>query len=151
MKCPKCGEIKERINFQDTTDRLIGLVYASNGKGKNFSRIIDGALPSKNLIDRMESEVLNDACASLPSSLLPKWSGIVNPAMYGISTHSDFLNKRQRLVPIPAISATYSGAIRPPIPVHSGRLFRRIPATPSERSDAGVEISFAERLGRVKL
>ena len=35
---------------------------------------------------------------SLPTSELPVWSGIVNPALYGITTHADFLNKRQRLV-----------------------------------------------------
>ena len=35
---------------------------------------------------------------SLPTSELPVWSGIVNPALYGIKTHADFLNKRQRLV-----------------------------------------------------
>ena len=48
-------------------------------------------------------------------------------------------------MPIPVISATHSGASRPLIPIHSGRLFRRIPATPSEQSDTGVRISFIER------
>ena len=55
------------------------------------------------------------------------------------------------MLPIPVISASCSDLFRPPVPVHSGRQFRRIPATPSERSDAGVEISFTERSGRVKL
>jgi hypothetical protein len=43
---------------------------------------------------------------------------------------------------IPVIPAGHSGAFRPPIPIYSGRLFRGIPATPSERSDAGAEILF---------
>ncbi len=34
------------------------------------------------------------------------------------------------MLPIPVIPATQSGAFRPPVPIHSGRLFRRIPATP---------------------
>jgi hypothetical protein len=55
------------------------------------------------------------------------------------------------MVPIPVIPATHSDPFRPPIPNHSGRLFRGIPATPSERSDAGVEIYLTERSGRVKL
>jgi hypothetical protein len=48
-------------------------------------------------------------------------------------------------LPIPVIPAGHSDLFRPPVPIHSGRLFRKIPATPSERSDAGVEIFFTER------
>jgi hypothetical protein len=33
------------------------------------------------------------------------------------------------LMPIPVISATHSGGKRPLVPIHSGRLFRSIPAT----------------------
>jgi predicted metal-dependent phosphoesterase TrpH len=54
-------------------------------------------------------------------------------------------------LPIPVISATGSDLFRPLVPVYSGRQFRGIPATPSERSDAGVEIFLTERSGRVKL
>jgi len=51
------------------------------------------------------------------------------------------------LLPIPVISATHSGGNRPPVPDDSGRLFRMIPATPSERSDAGVKRFSTKRSG----
>lgn len=41
-------------------------------------------------------------------------------------------------MPIPLIPATHSEGSRPAVPNESGHPFRSIPATPSERSDAGV-------------
>jgi hypothetical protein len=41
-------------------------------------------------------------------------------------------------VPIPLIPATHSEGSRPAVPIESGHLFRFIPATLSERSDAGI-------------
>lgn len=49
-------------------------------------------------------------------------------------------------MPIPVIPAGPCDLFRPPIPGHAGRLFRGIPATPSERSEAGIEVSLNERL-----
>ena len=34
----------------------------------------------------------------LPNTPVEKWSGIVNPGIYGIETHSDIFNLRQKLV-----------------------------------------------------
>jgi hypothetical protein len=41
-------------------------------------------------------------------------------------------------VPIPLIPATQSEGFRPAVPIEGGHLFRSIPATLSERSDAGI-------------
>ena len=41
-------------------------------------------------------------------------------------------------VPIPLIPATQSEGFRPAVPIEDGHLFRSIPATLSERSDAGI-------------
>jgi len=41
-------------------------------------------------------------------------------------------------VPIPLIPATQSDGFRPAVPIEGGHLFRSIPATLSERSDAGI-------------
>ncbi|MFQ6749082.1 DUF1156 domain-containing protein, partial [Bordetella pertussis] len=35
---------------------------------------------------------------ALPATTLPAWSGIVNPALYGMRGHADLFNPRQRLV-----------------------------------------------------
>ena len=42
------------------------------------------------------------------------------------------------MVPIPLIPATHSEGFRPAVPIEGGHLFRSIPATLSERSDAGI-------------
>ncbi len=42
-------------------------------------------------------------------------------------------------LPIPVIPDNHSGAFRTPVPIHSGHLFRRIPATPPGGADAGVK------------
>jgi len=40
-------------------------------------------------------------------------------------------------MPIPMIPAGHSEGIRPAVPIEGSHMFRSIPATPSERSDAG--------------
>jgi hypothetical protein len=49
----------------------------------------------------------------------------------------EFLREQDH-VPIPVIPATQSEGFRPAVPIEGGHLFRSIPATLSERSDAGI-------------
>ena len=48
-------------------------------------------------IKKLEKSLLKELNSGLPKSKLPKWSGIVNPALYGIDTHGDIFNPRQRV------------------------------------------------------
>ena len=54
------------------------------------------------------------------------------------STHKDSGNKLVEVLQLPA----YSDAIRPPIPIHSGRPFRSIPATPEGVMEAALDNRF---------
>lgn len=99
LNCPFC---KERINEVDVLsceDVMTGFIKNRKGPGKDF---LDSnpqeAIPSNNLIYKKEQELLEKLDVKLPDSELPVWSGIVNPALYGIKTHADFLNHRQRLL-----------------------------------------------------
>ena len=64
--------------------------------GKSF--IVSRQLDEKTLtsIETVEKKALRLLEAELPKSELPKWSGIVNPALYGVKTHADIFNSRQR-------------------------------------------------------
>jgi len=98
VKCPKCGAINSNIDIKFCDEKIIGLVKISNSRGKEFLNSTEKAIPNKDYMNNLESTILNELNIDLPKSKLPKWSGIVNPAIYGIETHSDFLNKRQRIV-----------------------------------------------------
>jgi putative DNA methylase len=96
--CPKCGQTHKGISIKDAKDELAGLVAFGECTGKEFLSPNDAATPSPELIKRLESNALKSLSADLPTSTLPRWSGIVNPALYGIETHAEFLNPRQRAV-----------------------------------------------------
>ena len=95
--CPYCHELQEKIAVPDCDDALLAIINAEKG-GKSFSLAPENAMPSIAAIDEEEKRVLNEIHAELPKSELPVWSGIVNPALYGIKTHADFLNRRQRML-----------------------------------------------------
>lgn len=103
--CPKCGHSHDDLSAKEAKDELIGLVKLAKPTGKEFKLSNDKARPSKDVISKIETAVLEDLNIDLPSSELPKWSGVVNPALYGIETHSDFLNPRQRVTLLLLIKA----------------------------------------------
>jgi putative DNA methylase len=104
IKCPKCGNL-ESADIRNCKDELISAVSSQAGAGKTFSSDIAGCVPTGELIAATEQSALDTLHTELPQSLLPVWSGIVNPAVYGIRTHSDVLNRRQRAVLILLIKA----------------------------------------------
>jgi len=99
LHCPKCGAILKDIDVLKCEDVMTAYITNRPGSGKDF---LDAkqkeAIPFDKEIVAEESILLKKLNTSLPESELPVWSGIVNPALYGIKTHADFLNKRQRLV-----------------------------------------------------
>lgn len=96
--CPKCGKKQEKVSVKTCEDALVALISNNQKQGKSFHIVEEPAIPSDAKINLKEKELLEAMDFTLPSSELPKWSGIVNPALYGIDTHADFLNKRQRMV-----------------------------------------------------
>ena len=97
--CPNCQKIIDKVNVLDCEDFMTALIKNREGAGKDFISIDSKiAIPDAEKISNEEEKVLSKLDISLPVSELPVWSGVVNPALYGIKTHADFLNKRQRLV-----------------------------------------------------
>ncbi len=99
LHCPKCRKLIEKVNVLDCEDVMTALIKNRKGAGKDFVNIDEKiAIPNVEEIKSEEDRVLEKLAISLPTSELPVWSGVVNPALYGIKTHADFLNRRQRLV-----------------------------------------------------
>ena len=95
--CPYCHALQEQISVSDCEDILLAIINTEKS-GKSFSLAPKNAVPPSAAIAEEEKRVLNEIHAELPRSALPIWSGIVNPALYGIKTHADFLNRRQRML-----------------------------------------------------
>lgn len=95
--CPHCGALQEKVDVRKCEDVLLATID-SEKSGKSFSLAPENAVPSLADINAAEERLLSELRVSLPESELPVWSGIVNPALYGIKTHADFLNRRQRLL-----------------------------------------------------
>lgn len=96
--CPKCSSRFSNINIKNCNDELIALIKPAESKGKEFLIPAKDAVPAPELLQEMEQKILQELGIILPDAKLPKWSGIVNPALYGIETYSDFLNPRQRIL-----------------------------------------------------
>ena len=97
--CPECKSQIEKVNVLDCEDVITAIIKNRRGAGKDFINAKGiMAIPSAEQINSEEKKMLEKLDISLPISELPVWSGVVNPALYGIKTHVDFLNKRQRLV-----------------------------------------------------
>lgn len=99
LHCPECKKSIEKVNVLDCEDVMTALIKNREGAGKDFVSVDEKiAIPNAEEIELEKKRVLEKLDISLPTSELPVWSGVVNPALYGIKTHADFLNKRQRLV-----------------------------------------------------
>lgn len=99
LHCPECKKLIEKVNVLDCEDVMTALIRNREGAGKDFISVGEKiAIPNAEEIQLEEERILGKLDISLPTSELPVWSGVVNPALYGIKTHADFLNKRQRLV-----------------------------------------------------
>lgn len=99
LHCPVCGSVMENVDVLKCEDIMTAYIKSRPGSGKDYVDACQtDAIPDVALIEEEEKRILNKLDAQLPSSELPVWSGVVNPALYGIKTHADFLNRRQRLL-----------------------------------------------------
>lgn len=99
LKCPICKETIAPVDILKCEDVMTAYIKTRPGAGKEFMNADQvSAIPSCQEIDAEEDAVLKKIGTTLPQSELPVWSGVVNPALYGVRTHADFLNRRQRLV-----------------------------------------------------
>lgn len=96
--CPHCGETNGGVSIGSCRDELVAVARRIEPRGKSFEGAEAAALPEIGAIEEAERRALEKVGGGLPNSKLPRWSGIVNPALYGIERHADFLNPRQRAV-----------------------------------------------------
>lgn len=97
--CPHCKQVIRDVDISECEDVMTALIKSRPGAGKDFVNADQkDAIPDETKIRNEEERLLSKLNIKLPDSKLPVWSGIVNPALYGIRTHADFLNRRQRLL-----------------------------------------------------
>jgi putative DNA methylase len=104
ISCPFCRRTYTKEELQELTRSTLHdiLLCICSTRG----HIKDYALPdSQDDLLWMEGELRREIALDLerigcplPSTTLPRWSGIVNPALYGITTHVDMFNLRQLAV-----------------------------------------------------
>jgi putative DNA methylase len=95
--CPDCKKQFKNPSIKDCADELVAVGDLLKRR-KAFRCAPKEAVPSDKYLDDRQARLLKLRGLYLPNSRLPRWSGIVNSALYGIETHSEFLNRRQRLV-----------------------------------------------------
>ncbi len=96
VKCPHCKYEFSGISIKKAKEILtVEVVKGKKGKEFYIADQLSGSLIQD--IRRFEKSLLKDLDTNLPHSTLPKWSGIVNPALYGVETHADIFNLRQRV------------------------------------------------------
>ena len=96
--CPRCESKCKSVSITNASDEVVAIISHREPNGKAYSEALDEALPTNDTTEQFERRMLESLGAELPCSRLPQWSGIVNPALYGMQTHSDFLGHRQRAV-----------------------------------------------------
>ncbi|MDX1376545.1 MAG: DUF1156 domain-containing protein, partial [Burkholderiales bacterium] len=103
--CPRCEAVQPRPDATACEDRLAALVLPAARGGKTFAPATAAAAATPALLARREAEALHALGASLPQSRLPRWSGIVNPPLYGIERHADIFSPRQRVTALTLLGA----------------------------------------------
>ena len=109
--CPFCGHHYSKNEFQIMTRKSLGdellCVRSAIGSSKTYvlPTPIDSFYPSQAELKEHISRDLGIIGYPLPNVELPRWSGIVNPALYGMTSYSELLNQRQLAVLLKVIRA----------------------------------------------
>jgi len=102
--CPFCGEVISKAGLPGTLEEYgfeeLTAYCTKSGDGKRYFPATDLAelYPNEEFI---EEHILSDLTAlgeEMPDVPLPKWSGVVNPSLYGMHQITDLMNRRQLAV-----------------------------------------------------
>lgn len=96
--CPACEHHNRSISVQSAREELVAVVGAASPSGKTYHAPGPLSLVSSPELQDLETQLLQRLQIALPTSSLPRWSGVVNPPLYGLERHADLFNPRQRLV-----------------------------------------------------
>lgn len=107
-RCPRCAREPGDIDIRACEDALLAIARVDPARprgGKTFALPPADAVPAPAALARMEAALLAELGVSLPRAPLPRWSGIVNPALHGVATCADAFHPRQRIVLLALIKA----------------------------------------------
>ena len=106
-RCPRCARELGAVSIRQCEDALVAVasVEPTPRRRKRFELPPAHAVPALSDLLAMEAALLAELDVSLPDSPLPRWSGIVNPALHGMHTHADAFQPRQRVVLLALIKA----------------------------------------------
>jgi len=111
ISCPFCGHKYNKEKFQKLTRLYLGdellCIRVAKGYVKQYvlPTSIEDYYPSQDEIKESIQNDLNLIGQCLPEIELPRWSGIVNPALYGARYHADLFNPRQLAVLLKVVRA----------------------------------------------
>lgn len=105
INCPKCDHNIAQPSIKDCTDEIVAVV-TKGAAGKSYSSVNSNGdhICSPDILREYIEARLGELGQELPKSVLPKWSGIANPSIYGMDTHADILNARQSAVCLTVLS-----------------------------------------------
>lgn len=107
VDCPFCDHRIERdemdqVMYERTRDRLLAACTSRgrSARGRKEYLVADEAahFPGRGRLEAAIARDLNAMDETLPEASLPRWSGVTNPTLYGMSRHVDLFNLRQRAV-----------------------------------------------------
>ncbi len=106
LRCPFCGhrvhrEALDALMVAAATDRLLACTTSKGRykKGrKQFHEATAALVPDPAVLQAAIDEDLAALGETLPAVVLPRWSGVTNPSLYGMGAHVELFNLRQRAV-----------------------------------------------------
>lgn len=103
VKCPKCDTLHKGISIKKATEELVAIGYKIKG-GKTFELASDRK-PATRHLQKRKADLYKKIGVVESDTEFPRWSGIVNPSLYGIERHVDIFNPRQTIVVLELVSA----------------------------------------------
>ncbi|ACY17456.1 DUF1156 domain-containing protein [Haliangium ochraceum] len=96
VRCPACAGEFARPQMASCRELCVATAAPERG-GKRFRLATSADLPAGEALASASAALLAELESALPATPLPVWSGIVNPALYGMRTYGDIVNPRQRV------------------------------------------------------
>lgn len=104
ITCPFCHRFYDKNGFQALTQNSLGselicvCVMRNGTKSYIVPQCPSDFVPTEEELQRKLDAELHQIGMTLPNTELPCWSGIVNPALYGITRHANLFNPRQLVI-----------------------------------------------------
>ena len=107
IECPFCDHRIERADISEaieagSRDRMVAVCTSEGRRARTrkafFEADTNRHFPSRGKLLSAITADLNAMGETLPDVSLPRWSGVTNPALYGMARHVELFNLRQRAV-----------------------------------------------------